>query len=226
MIRPMTGASPTPAAERGPEWAELGVLIRQTAGMFGTPGEIAEERAAPRQVVRLLSLWLGALEAMARALLVRLALGLPRPASPRSRMRSTDAHRAGAGREPPPGGDAILESERWAGVWFTGVPRRPSADGQGSGRADAKAPVSTGGAPRLAWTAPVARRFEALIRVAEAPERYARRIARRLAIDKQAARRILRPPPRGGPAALERDAAVRAQDQAWMDLESLGVDTG
>lgn len=222
----MTDAPPTATADRGPEWAELAALLRQTAAMFGSPGEIAEERAAPLTVVRAISLWLGALEAMARALLVRLALGLPRPVP--ARRRALDATRGTRGREPLAGGDALLESERWTGVWFAGVPRASCEHGEGRGRtvADEAAPGLTGGAPRLAWTAPLARRFEALIRVAEAPERYAGRIARRLLKDMNDAWRILRPPPEAGPAVHEREAVARAQAQAWLALEGFRNDTG
>jgi hypothetical protein len=54
------------------------VLLKSLAAIFGCPGEIAREGCLDRAAALALRAWLGALEAMARALLVSLAAALPR----------------------------------------------------------------------------------------------------------------------------------------------------
>jgi hypothetical protein len=171
-------------------WEELKALLRDVGAIFGDPASLWSERVLPRGEALSLRGWLAALEAAARALLLVMAARLPRP-EPGPHVARRARPPAGAARPEPPHEDApdteTPGSERWAGVVFRALPPK-------GGRPGRPAP-----ARRFVSCRTLARRFEALIRVAEAPEAYARRLARRLYGSPALAARVLGPPPaRGG----------------------------
>ncbi|NIR60744.1 MAG: hypothetical protein GWO02_15175 [Gammaproteobacteria bacterium] len=178
-------------------WTELKVLLRLVAAIFGEPASLLEEGAVARREGELLRGWLSALEAIARALLLAMAASLPRPTCGRApagrwvRPARTEQVHADRDNEPWTDGAAAVDrpgSERWAGVAFRASPRSRGARGMRA---------STGAPRGLLFTRPLAYRLEALIRVAEAPQPYARRLARRLRAEPGLAARVLRAPPAG-----------------------------
>jgi hypothetical protein len=188
-----------------PGFADLAQLLRWVAALFGEPAEILDELVLePRRGARLRG-WLRALEAIARALLVLAAVDgpAPRPVPFRPRAPRPFLH-------DDPLTDEVDEpgSERWAGVAFRLVPPRPGAPSD----------AARGRPAGCVLTRPLAFRLEALIRVAEAPERYARRLARRLARAPGLAGRMLRRPARAGCPEFPDDDVGRAQGWAWMAL--------
>jgi hypothetical protein len=180
----MTTADDTP---NDTFWEALKDLLHGFAGLFGEPAALFALHAVPRRQGQLIRAWLAALEAIARGLLLMAAAALPASAvAPRHRP----AGRAPIRRRPRPAAAVDdpsaddVSSERWAGVAF----RALSSSGSGS-RGTSREPR------RFIATAPLALRFEALLRVAEAPEPFARRLARRLRAAPALASRLLRPPP-------------------------------
>jgi hypothetical protein len=133
------------------------------------------------------------------------------------RARSRARHGRAEARAQPhvandPATDDPTASERWRGVWFryaSRVARRPAARESRRER--------DGAIPRqFVESALLALRFEALIRTAESPERYARRLAWRLADGRATEQRLLRPLPRKGSAGLPRDDVEAAQAEARL----------
>jgi hypothetical protein len=220
----MTTTPSTDRADLGPAWADLAHTLRTVAALFGAPGELAAARVLPWDTARRLRDWLRALEALARALLVALAARLPdRPQRPRGWTARRHDPSTDEWTDDAVATDAsLLESERWAGVSFAGSPPTPRS---GRARGESGTPGSAS-APRFAWTLPLAHRLEALIRVAEAPERYARRVARRLAADPVAARRMLRPPPSEARSGPLREEVLAARTDAWRVCPVGSPDTG
>ena len=213
--------------------------LRGVAGVFGTPAEIAADEALTRADARLLAGWLRALEAIARALLMLRAAALA-PALGPVRMRQRRALRGGradlcgaAAAFTPARADGLdADSRAWSGVAFRAFPPLSKAKPgprpvPGVRRPAAVAP------PRFVDVRGLAVRFEALVRVSDAPDVYARRLALRLRAsavegsaeatpiervataqlwDLQAgpAARLLRPPTDRGPACLPFAAAREA----------------
>jgi hypothetical protein len=173
-------------APEAPLWRELKTILRLAAQIFGEPAALLEDLVLPRRDARLLRAWLSALEAIARALLAAMALRLPKPTPSHHRTRRHDdapqvitpSTEAATLAAPP-------DSERWAGVAFRIAPR--TGESRPGGRR---------GAWRYLFVRSLAYRFEALIRVAEAPGPYARRLARRLSFEPELLAGILRRPPR------------------------------
>ena len=199
-----------------PTWSDLRVLLRWAAALFGEPVELLEAQVVERRQGLALRGWLRALEAIARALLVLLAAGLPTPDPQRS---SSGPRRPGASptadakspNAPSTDDEAEASSERWAGVTFRVVPPTWRAPGPHARTAPA----------RFVWTRLLALRFEALIRVAEAPERYARRLARRLHAAPALGIRVLRPLALTASEGFPRDDVAHAQAHAHLALERL-----
>jgi hypothetical protein len=211
-------------ASAKPTWEELAQLIKWALALFGAPAELAAEVLAPRRSALAIRGWLAALEGMARALLLTMTFSLPGPnvIPGRARRRVRPAPAA-----PDRGHDPFAEffvedpeaepppSEGWAGVAFRTLPSSRS---------------TTPGGPRKPAlhhlpTRSLALRLEALIRVAEAPEVYARRLARTLARRRlrnspPLVPRILRWPKGGGRLS---EALARFQAHAWAGV---GADTG
>jgi hypothetical protein len=205
----MTDAAATPL-DAPRLLCELKQLVRSFVAVFGDPAALYTERAMLRRDALALIEWLRAMERLTRALLVTLAARLPRPApvlrastSPALRKQISalrtrrDAEDHGDGgttlrspTEPSPDqiAAAIAQSERWTGVSFRALVARP-------GRASGAARSTPW---RFVETRPLAYRLEALIRVVQDPERYARRLAKRLWAEPLASARALAPMARPG----------------------------
>jgi hypothetical protein len=197
-------------------WPGFAQRLRWMAAVFGAPADLAADGVLARADVQRLRAWLGALETLARALLVRLAAEIA-PRLPAVRVRrGRSAALAPATTVVESASDDLLalfvvravddDSSAWRGVAFRHLP--PVAR-----RADRRCSACARPS-RFVETLGCARRFEALIRVAEAPERYARRLARRLVARPDAAGRVLTPLKANGPAWLPRAAVRAAQDAA------------
>lgn len=185
LSNPMAAARQSPAMQDGEEtftlpsaWEQVKVLLGFMAALFGAPGAIAARlylRAARR--LEILQ-WLAPLEAVARRLLAIEALALPPPNMPALRTRLRDAPVAGALEEASSPALAADDPETWRVVFNlwpgsrTGTRKlagaRISGDPQGE-------------PPLLRNAFPLARRIEALRRLAEAPDRALRRMAALLA---------------------------------------------
>jgi hypothetical protein len=200
-------------ADDKPCWEDLATLLRWAAALFGEPASLHHDRLVERSRGLALRGWLRGLEAIARALLLMAAAALTRPAPARSRAPRAAPPARDAG-DPSTDDGAADPSERWAGVAFR---LAPPASRASLGR-DRWPPAP------LIRTAPLAVRFEALIRVAEAPGRYVRRMSRRLHAAPSLARlaaRILRWPGTRDDEGPPRDDIARAQAHAWLALEAL-----
>jgi hypothetical protein len=202
-------------------WAEIKALLRWTAIVFGAPVDLAQQETMPRREAERLRRWLAVLEAMARALLLALAARLPRPAPSASSKprRSRDSREMDKSRfetnESRPETDESQDSQRWTGVSFPALPRPPRPRTR-----------TDGGTHRtVVWTEGLARRFEAVIRVAENPEAYARRLARRLRAEPAAAPRLLRAPGLRE-RWLPRETLEAAQAEGRRALAAFQPDTG
>jgi hypothetical protein len=172
-------------------WQELKIALRWMAQLFGEPAALWEDMALRRDEALSLRAWIAALEALARALLLLMAVRMPASPSARTPIRRGQRKPASAPDpqtdEPSPNPpDAPPGSERWAGVSFRIAPEAPR---MGEGRFGRAKRRPRGCLPARA----LAFRLEALIRVAESPERFARRLARRLGGESALAARILRP---------------------------------
>jgi hypothetical protein len=178
-----------------PLWEELKKSLRDAARIWGAPRDLWGEHVLPRADTRLLRGWLAALETIARALLMIMAVRLPDLPPERSprRVCGRPKQTSVAPRCSPRGlfrpGEPY-DSDRWAGVAFRIAPNAGSGE-RGAGR---RTPAS-----RFDFVHGLALRFEALIRVAENPRPYARRLARRLRAEPGLAAVILSPAenPRG-----------------------------
>ena len=182
--------------DRDTAWSDVAERLRWLTVLFGHPVEILHGvRLAPRDA-RILRGWLAGLEALVRALLLMLAAEIdPPPRPPAAPQRAK--HPA---QPPPAAADALAEpdSARWRGVAFRTFPRPNHASPAARRRhsQSLRGRAGAGGGPRPVDAAPLAKRFEALFRVADAPERHARRLALRLS--RRPGRdhpRLLRPPP-------------------------------
>ncbi len=208
---------------------ELKVLVRWAAVAFGAPLDLWARETMPRREAERLRGWLGALEAVARALLLALAAGLPKPelSTPRTPRPSGDSRESiESDREMDrsrPETDEFQDSEdsedsgRWRGVVFAALPRpaRSRARGEDAGRGRS-----------FVWSRSLARRLEAVIRVAENPEAYARRLARRLhATPAAVGRRLLAERSQRRPG-LPQQAIEAARGVGWRALERIAPDTG
>jgi hypothetical protein len=192
--------------------------LRTFAALFGEPASLWAEQVVPRRQGLLIRAWLRALETIARALLLTAAAALPESAlaSRPAAVRATRARANTAPAENDPPTDEGPSSETWAGVAFRVLPCA----------AVARAKPETRPPARFLRAAPLAFRFEALIRVAEAPGRYARRLARRLRAAPDLARHVLRPPPPWDGRAVAPDEVGAALDAAAAALGVLAPDTG
>jgi hypothetical protein len=182
-------------------WDELKTILRLVGQIWGDPAYLYEGRVLEKRDARRLRAWLAALEVIARALLAVMAMALPAPSRGNGRRRrrekpSTKRQYAPLSVDPLPEDqahpEALCDSDRWAGVVFRVAPDLRRRGARGAPRA----PMRFLSARSLAF------RFEALIRVAESPQPYARRLARRLRVAaerRELAARLLRPPPRSGP---------------------------
>ena len=233
ILRPMTDARATP--DELPEAASWPVFVgrlRGVAGVFGTPAEIAADEALTRADARLLAGWLRALEAIARALLMLRAAVLA-PALGPGRMRQRRAGTDG-GRGRASAVAAVLEADSrvWAGVAFRAFPPAPRPSPKVAQTVRTERGVGDP-PPRFVDVRGLAVRFEALVRVSDAPDVYARRLALRLRasavegsaetapiervataqlwdVDRGPAARLLRPPTDRAPACLPFAAAREA----------------
>jgi hypothetical protein len=214
----------TNAPDDRPTWEDLATLLRWAMAIAGAPvALLAREVVVRTEALEIVAL-LRTLEGVARALLLIMVAGIEPPAraTPR-RGRATES----AERRAAPTANEIIaagededeaSSERWAGVAFRAL---PPPLGRCSGE--------TRGAPaHLRSTRPLALRLEALIRVAAAPERYARRLRRLLAVRRgsngpPSPARMLRWPRR---APTLSDTLAGAQAHAWVALGAAGLDTG
>jgi len=111
----------------------------------------------------------------------------------------------------------VPDSELWADVSFVLVPPKRTDRAQRSKR---------GKPSSLMKTRPLAYRLEALIRVAERPEHYARRLAVRLHADPDLAFRLLRQPTPIGCQSFPRYDVGRAQAHGWLAYDTFAPDTG
>jgi hypothetical protein len=178
------------APSEAPLWEGLKTAIRWTALIFGEPASLWDDIAGRRGEVLSLRTWLSALEALARTLLLLMAVRLPAPDARKPRQRRPrkpigSADLATLTHDPLA---APLNSQLWAGVAFHIAPSKRRS--------------RRGGLSKSLWsclpTRPLAYRFEALIRVAENPAPFARRLARRLREDPALAARMLRRPKSAG----------------------------
>ncbi|NIR58625.1 MAG: hypothetical protein GWO02_03455, partial [Gammaproteobacteria bacterium] len=162
--------SPVVDPSEKPLWDALKALVRLFAQLFGQPADLLEEGAMRRAEARLVSGWLRGLERVARALLLVMAAGLPKPAPGRARR----GRRAPVTIPPKDETPSDLRppdtppSEAWAGVAFRALPP------------DSSGPSGPHRSRTLVLVRGYAYRIEAIIRVAEAPMPFARRLARRL----------------------------------------------
>jgi hypothetical protein len=205
----------TDAADTPPTWVDLAAQLRNVAMLFGGPARMRDRGLVERAEWRRIRGWLVALETIARALLVLLAAALPEPVErPPGFAKTFGRAKRGETAEDP---NESSESERWTGVAFW----RPPHDRAGGG------PKGTFREPQSHLsTRSLARRFEALIRVSEAPERYARRLARRMRVDSELGGEALSR--RGSRTwdACFRDEIDRVQAAAWRVLVQPAFDTG
>jgi hypothetical protein len=158
-------------------WEQVKVLLGFITALFGAPGALAAQlylRAATR--LEILQ-WLAPLEALARRLLAIEALALPPPNMPPPRTRLRDAPVDGALREPALPAAAAADPETWRVVFNLWPGARAGA--HTPARAHTAAPE--GDPPLLRNALSLARRIEALRRLAEAPEHALRRMAALLA---------------------------------------------
>lgn len=169
-------------------WKQVRVLLGYMAALFGAPGALAARlflRAATRfEILQ----WLAPLEALARRLLVIEVLGLPPPNAPAPRTRLRDARVASRLTDNAPGFDEA-DPESWRVVFnlWPGarVGRRKLPSAQIVEAHDEP--------PRMLRNAlPLARRIEALRRLAEHPERALRRMAALLSVRRGEAARFTR----------------------------------
>lgn len=202
-----------------PTWDGLKDLLRWTAILFGQPSDLLHEELAPRTRALGIRSWLWGLEAIVRGLLLLMAAELPkpdpRPPRPTRRVRAAPVD--------PPANDAWpydLESQRWTGVAFTYLPPTLRA-GPARKRRRRLVPKSRYGTYALAF------RFEALIRVAENPEPYAARMARRLHRNPGRIARVLSPPPeRYASLSMPRADVADVQRCADRVRDAFHADTG
>jgi hypothetical protein len=211
----------TDAAEQT-MWEELKALLRALGAIFGDPARLCGEGVLPRGEALSLRGWLAALEAIARAFLLVMAARLPRsePRPARTVRAAADAERAGPGaaEAPDPAAEApdaeMTDSERWAGVAFRVLPAPSAPSGP-------RAPLQ-----RFVGGRSLAYRFEALIRVAEAPEAYARRLARRLYASPALVARVLEPPGRRSGERAPPWGDLREEARARALAAAAAFDTG
>jgi hypothetical protein len=194
-------------------WPDLAQLLRWAAALWGEPRALMAARAMDRREARELRGWVRALEAIARALLLAMALRLPEPSAKAPKAPNEPRLRPAPVRELGYDPSTEDDSERWAGVRFRLLP--PASGGPAEGPCRRPFP--------LVPTGPLAFRLEALIRVAEAPGPRAARLARLLAARRRAGAdptlRILRSPAALGAATFPRDDVARAQVRAWLALD-------
>jgi hypothetical protein len=173
----------THAATHPPEIEGLAAFkerIETVAHLFGAPAELARTGWIERAVARAARLWIRLLEVMACLLILKLAETL---VAPRTRDRGFGVGGGGGG-----GRRAVLrdgcrrvdasdpDSAHWRGIAFR-LPRsaglRDPVRGATPGAKSSRRPPA-----RLVESLPLAIRFEALCRVAQAPELYAKKYAR------------------------------------------------
>lgn len=158
-------------------WEQVKVLLSFMAALFGAPSALATQsylRAARR--LEILQ-WLAPLEALARRLLAIEALGLPAPNMPPPRTRLRDARIVGSLADSQPSRDDA-DPETWRVVFNLWPGSRAGAHTLTAwlGLSELQ-----GEPPLLRNALPLARRIEALRRLAEAPDRALRRMAALLA---------------------------------------------
>ena len=153
-------------------WAGLAEMIGWIIALFGAPGAIAAHIGLTRRTGAQLLAWLAPLEALARRLLFIEAASLPAPNAPAPfapRGRIVSALRDAPCIEPPE------DSALWR-VMFRVAPGSPAASPRNAGAGSARPRSGFPGAN----AAPLARRLEALLRLAQNRAAALARLARRL----------------------------------------------
>lgn len=159
-------------------------LILMIALRFGLPASLARRRTIARRERALMLAWLAPLEHFVRRLLFIAAAAMGRPNAPRE-IPPVPGIKQTIGRP----GFASEDSRDWGVSFMLFEPERRPAKARPSGRVECW--------PRAAHSAlPLAERFEALIRVTENPDRYAKRLAQRLRAKPARVRRLIRSAPR------------------------------
>jgi hypothetical protein len=172
---------------------------------FGAPAEILARAWYARTEGAKLARYVLTLEILVRRFLLALARTLHLAPPTPSRARAPRA----AQQAPEPTPDT--PSETWRGLSFNVLPQTPSR---------AHACRRSKRTRRLWLAAKLAKRLEAAIRVILSPERYARRLARKLAQTRAGAARIaLAQPPRGLRAIdwFFAQAETHAETRALLD---------
>lgn len=200
-------------------WQHAKEILRGLVALYGAPAELAAMGVlTPKQHGEVL-VWLRPVEAIVRLLLLVAAAARPRPklrapARPHPRVRRV----APQDRE---------DSESWHVVFrvFPPAPRpRPRAGRtRASGLRDAPGTIA-GTIAGLPSPWPLAERLEAVIRVLENPEPYARRLAARLTRRRDLVRRAATPAwrpdprkPRLGDTAMKAVLRHVPAAAAWFD---------
>jgi hypothetical protein len=215
----------TDAPDDRPSWEDFATLLRLAMAIAGAPVVLLARAVVARSEALEIRAVLRTLEGVARAMLLIMVAGMGGDAT--TRAARGRAARRGERRAAPTAEEVVAagedadetSSERWAGVAFRALPRPLGRRVGGETRA---APA------RLCSARPLALRLEALIRVAAAPERTARRLRRLLAArggsnGPPLPARMLAWPRR--PPKLS-DTLARAQAHAWVALGGAGLDTG
>jgi hypothetical protein len=182
----MTSSEPHPRAAPIAIWRAMGLFFGVLYNLFGEPQDLARQHTLTRKAYTLCLAWLQAGEAMLRRLLLVEAAALTPAHTPAKRQGTTRARKLIEFKLEDPASWRVsfrcaLERRRLAGMRQRRPAQAPAAD-------------IAALAPRFHAAWPLAERYEAMLRVFNAPYAYAKRLARKLRVNARAIIALLRHP--------------------------------
>lgn len=194
-------------------WRIAQSFLQVLHALFGGPGDVAAQHTLTRKAHALMASWIRVGEALLRRLLLIEAAAMAPEEVTHTRARPSGspvpAKRNACVSAPDPD-----HPESWR-VSF----RCPTADRRlRAGTARNKRTPSAEMRFLSAW--PLAERFEAMLRAFDAPQAYARRLARRLRARPRRLQRILRAPPEYAHRVDRADELTHEARRAWRRPDS------
>ncbi|HYD86397.1 MAG TPA: hypothetical protein VEA80_02880 [Vitreimonas sp.] len=191
-------------------WRIAEWFLRTLHGLFGAPEEIAAQHTLTAKAYKLMAPWFSVGEAILRRLLLIEAAAYDAPAPRRIPRAKRPRKRRLVTFYPD-------DAASWR-VHFRCMPAAERAVGTGAAQRPQNARASFGLQFRSAW--PLALRFEAMLRVFNAPQAYAKRLARRLRGNPNAVEAVLRAPPEYAHRADRAEELTEAAKSAQQRRDS------
>ncbi len=207
-------------------WRVAEAFLHLLHSLFGAPEDVAREHTLSRAAYALMLSWLRVGEALLRRLLLIEAAAFEHPAPSRARAPRQRQRRLMHFTADNPEDWRVsfhCSSSSPANSGGSAEPRSGKAKGRVLAPSDALgvfSPTRGGDKKRFHSAWPIAERYEALLRVFNAPYAYARRLARRLHANPRQLDTVLREPEHYAHRVDDAEALTAAARNAWRRSDS------